>query len=92
MAESGSILPHYNVIIPLSLSSEQDRLHNNSSIRSQKIDGERKEIKQTAVKALHQNSILAMHAIASGDSPARTRLRMLRYLTSLPQSESLGII
>ncbi|CAI2175296.1 8504_t:CDS:2 [Funneliformis geosporum] len=80
MADPGSILPHSTA----TSSPEQDLLHNNSCIRLRKIDSEHKEIKQTAVKALHQNSIIAMHAIASGESPARTRLRMLRYLTSLP--------
>ncbi|CAG8510080.1 4175_t:CDS:2 [Funneliformis caledonium] len=49
----------------------------------QKIDSEHQKIKQAAVKTLHQNSILAMHVIASGESPARTRLRRLRDLTTL---------
>ncbi|CAB4445740.1 unnamed protein product [Rhizophagus irregularis] len=33
-----------------------------------------------------------MHVIASGESPARTRLRMLRYLTGLPQPENKNFI
>jgi len=62
------------------------------SIRLQKIDSEQEEIKQTAVNALHQNSILSIHVIASGESPARTRLRMLRYLIGLPQPENKNFI
>ncbi|CAI2167051.1 13622_t:CDS:2 [Funneliformis geosporum] len=84
MADS-SILPENNVLIPLFSSPEQDKLHNNSSIHLQIIDSEHQEIKQAAVKALHQNSILTMQVIASGESPARTKLRMLRYITCLPQ-------
>ncbi|GBB93467.1 hypothetical protein RclHR1_02180009 [Rhizophagus clarus] len=65
---------------------------NDNSNRLQKVDSEQEEIKQTSVNALHQNSILAMHVIASGESPARTRLRMLRYLTGLPQPENKNFI
>ncbi|CAB4445666.1 unnamed protein product [Rhizophagus irregularis] len=67
-------------------------ISDDNSTRLQKIDSEQEEIKQTAVNALHQNSILAMHVIASGESPARTRLRMLRYLTGLPQPENKNFI
>lgn len=42
-------------------------ISDDNSIRLQKIDSEQEEIKQTAVNALHQNSILAMHVIASGE-------------------------
>ena len=49
-----------------SVSQPTSVLHDNS-IRIQKIDSEQQEIKQTAVNALHQNSILAMHVIASGE-------------------------
>ncbi|CAG8779387.1 4752_t:CDS:2 [Cetraspora pellucida] len=47
--------------------------------RQQKTDSEQEEVRQSAVNALHQYSILAMHVISSEESPAQTRLRMLRY-------------
>ncbi|CAG8436094.1 3407_t:CDS:2 [Scutellospora calospora] len=65
--------------------SENSRLQDLPSskvvARSQRADSEQEEVRQSAVNALHKYSILAMHAIASEESPAQTRLRMLRYLT-----------
>src|ERR1051325_3368214 len=52
---------------PNTISSTFSALHDNNSIRLQQFDNEQQEIKQTAVNALHQNSILAMHVIASGE-------------------------
>jgi len=71
MEESETILsPHSESVSTTSqFTAEQSTplLHDNISIRLQKVDGEQQEIKQTAVNALHQNSILAMHVIASGE-------------------------
>jgi hypothetical protein len=50
--------PDQNISQPIS---------DDNSIRLQKIDSEQEEIKQTAVNALHQKSILTMHVIASGE-------------------------
>jgi hypothetical protein len=59
-----AISPDPNISQPI---SETFSLHDNNSIQLQRIDSEQQEIKQTAVNALHQNSILTMHVIASGE-------------------------
>ncbi|RIA94489.1 hypothetical protein C1645_817982 [Glomus cerebriforme] len=85
------IPPPFSPTSPVSPDSNISQPISEDSIL-QTIDSEKREIKQTAVNALHQNSILAMHVITSGETPARTRLRMLRYLTGLPQPENKNFI
>ncbi|KAK9759560.1 hypothetical protein K7432_017324 [Basidiobolus ranarum] len=56
-----------------------------ATIREQRDDLEQQEIRFSASSAIHQYSILSMHSVANGESPARTRLRMMRYISGLPQ-------
>ncbi|CAG8476336.1 8416_t:CDS:2 [Diversispora eburnea] len=61
--------PSCSSLITCSLSSEESILRNY-------VDDE--ELRQCAVEILHQNSKLTIHVITSAESPARTKLRMLR--------------
>ncbi|KAI7818130.1 hypothetical protein BC939DRAFT_463782 [Gamsiella multidivaricata] len=44
-----------------------------------------KEIKQRAATALHDHSVLLLHALTMNETPAKARLRMYRHLTGQPQ-------
>ncbi|KAG0260661.1 hypothetical protein BG011_001724 [Mortierella polycephala] len=43
------------------------------------------ETKQQAANALHDHSVLLLHALSMNETPAKTRLRMYRHLTGQPQ-------
>ncbi|KAF9186110.1 hypothetical protein BGZ51_002235 [Haplosporangium sp. Z 767] len=44
-----------------------------------------KETKQQAANALHDHSVLLLHALSMNETPTKTRLRMYRHLTGQPQ-------
>ncbi|CAO3573548.1 unnamed protein product [Mortierella alpina] len=44
-----------------------------------------KEIKQRAATALHDHSVLLLHALSMNETPTKARLRMYRHLTGQPQ-------
>ncbi|KAL1922892.1 uncharacterized protein VTP21DRAFT_9268 [Calcarisporiella thermophila] len=53
--------------------------------RAQRNDLELNELRQSAADTLQLESLLVMHAIAREESPAKTRLRMVRYICGFPQ-------
>ncbi|KAI8881906.1 hypothetical protein K501DRAFT_142755, partial [Backusella circina FSU 941] len=52
--------------------------------QSKRLDNATKIKKQAAANALQNYSLLALQAIKDGESPAKTRLRMMKTLTDLP--------
>ncbi|KXS18221.1 hypothetical protein M427DRAFT_224480 [Gonapodya prolifera JEL478] len=53
--------------------------------RTDSEDFEKQELKQSAADAIQKLNVLYLHSMASGESPFRTRLRMMRYLSNIPQ-------
>ncbi|KAI7861461.1 hypothetical protein BDF14DRAFT_1887151 [Spinellus fusiger] len=55
---------------------------------SRRNDNETKMRKQAAANALQNYSILMLHATRDNESPAKTRLKMMRLLTELPAQDT----
>ncbi|RUS19888.1 hypothetical protein BC937DRAFT_86772 [Endogone sp. FLAS-F59071] len=64
---------------PTTTTPQQTVLQISPTTHLQRGDIEQCELRQTAGITLQQYSVLAMHSIATGESPAQTRLRMMRY-------------
>ncbi|KAG2201339.1 hypothetical protein INT47_001427, partial [Mucor saturninus] len=52
--------------------------------QSRRVDNATKIKRQAAANALQQYSLLALQAVKDCESPAKTRLKMMRTLTDLP--------
>ncbi|KAI8575078.1 hypothetical protein K450DRAFT_263380 [Umbelopsis ramanniana AG] len=58
-----------------------------ASVRlTERNDAETRQLRQSAADALQSYSVLALHSLADNEPPAMTRIRMLRYLTGIPQT------
>ncbi|KAI9027108.1 hypothetical protein CLU79DRAFT_833047 [Phycomyces nitens] len=57
------------------------------TVQQRRNDNETKLKRQTAANALQNYSILSLHAMRDNESPAKTRLKMMRLLTDLPLAD-----
>ncbi|KAL0145707.1 hypothetical protein V8B55DRAFT_1431171 [Mucor lusitanicus] len=68
-------------------------IDSNLIYQPRRADNATKIKRQAAANALQQYSLLALQAVKDGESPAKTRLKMMRALTDLPNElpkESYG--
>ncbi|KAM3580848.1 hypothetical protein VKS41_006905 [Umbelopsis sp. WA50703] len=58
-----------------------------ASVRlTERNDAENRQLRQSAADALQNYSVLALHSLADNEPAAITRIRMMRYMTGLPQT------